>query len=127
MLMTLKRFEFDFDTMQRVKVNDYFEWPMDLDMSPYTQEYLAKKEAYEKAKKDILERGGADAEDKIEALEQEKLKHPKDYYEYDIVGSVVHTGTADSGHYYSYIRVQNNEQEQEKWYEFNDIWVREFD
>ena len=85
MLMTLKRFEFDFDTMQRVKVNDYFEWPMDLDMSPYTQEYLAKKEAYEKAKKDILERGGADAEDKIEALEQEKLKHPKDYYEYDIV------------------------------------------
>lgn len=56
MLMTLKRFEFDFDTMQRQKVNDYFEWPNDLDMSPYTQEYLANREHYEDAKKAILNR-----------------------------------------------------------------------
>lgn len=56
MLMTLKRFEFDFDTMQRQKVNDYFEWPNDLDMSPYTQEYLASRERYEDAKKAIIDR-----------------------------------------------------------------------
>jgi hypothetical protein len=55
MLMTLKRFEFDFDTMQRQKVNDYFEWPNDLDMSPYTAEYLANKEIFEDAKKTIIE------------------------------------------------------------------------
>ena len=36
MIMTLKRFEFDLDTMQRMKVNDYFEFPLDLDMSKYT-------------------------------------------------------------------------------------------
>jgi ubiquitin carboxyl-terminal hydrolase 9/24 len=36
MIMTLKRFEFDFDQMIRVKVNDHFEFPLDLDMTPYT-------------------------------------------------------------------------------------------
>jgi ubiquitin C-terminal hydrolase len=36
MIMTLKRFEFDFDQMVRVKVNDRFEFPLDLDMSEYT-------------------------------------------------------------------------------------------
>ena len=40
MIMTLKRFEFDFDQMIRLKVNDYFEFPLELDMSKYTQEYL---------------------------------------------------------------------------------------
>ena len=41
-------------------------------------------------------------------------------------GIVVHTGTADSGHYYSFIRDHNNANG-EKWYEFNDNIVRDFD
>jgi len=36
MTMTFKRFEFDLDTMQRIKVNDYFEFPLELDMTKYT-------------------------------------------------------------------------------------------
>lgn len=28
---------------------------------------------------------------------------PKDYYHYKLVGVVIHVGTADWGHYYSYI------------------------
>ncbi len=28
-------------------------------------------------------------------------------YEYDLVGVLVHTGTADSGHYYSFIKERN--------------------
>lgn len=40
LIMTLKRFEFDFDNMIRIKVNDYFEFPLELDMSKYTQDYL---------------------------------------------------------------------------------------
>ena len=42
----------------------------------------------------------------------------------------MHSGTADSGHYYSYIKEQEvlrKEEGREKWYEFNDIWVRDFD
>lgn len=37
---------------------------------------------------------------------------------------VIHSGTADNGHYYSYI--QNREKENE-WFEFNDNIVRPFD
>ena len=38
----------------------------------------------------------------------------------------MHTGTADSGHYYSFIREQETKNG-EKWYEFNDNIVRDFD
>ena len=38
-------------------------------------------------------------------------------------------GVADHGHYYSYIkdREKNNSDNQPKWYEFNDAFVRHFD
>jgi len=105
MIMTFKRFEFDLDTMQRIKVNDYYEFPTSLDMTKYTQEYLSK-----------AAKGG-----------EFKLKNPVDYYNYELVGVVVHNGTADSGHYYSYIKEQERFEENDQWFEFNDTWVREFD
>jgi hypothetical protein len=37
-------------------------------------------------------------------------------------GVVVHSGTAEFGHYYSYIKIQD-----EKWLEFNDSNIRDFD
>jgi len=36
LIITLKRFEFDFDRMIRVKVDDLCEFPLELDMLPYT-------------------------------------------------------------------------------------------
>lgn len=36
LMVALKRFEFDFDKMIRVKLNDYCEFPLDLNMEPYT-------------------------------------------------------------------------------------------
>ncbi len=38
-------------------------------------------------------------------------------------GVVVHIGSADSGHYYSFIQ----DRVTSKWYEFNDTVVRDFD
>ena len=119
LVISLKRFEFDFDRMVRVKLNDYLEFPVDLDMFPYTQEGLSRREAAAKEKKEAAERG----EEYIEKTEEEPKKYPNDYYEYKLKGVVVHTGTADSGHYYSFIREMNGE----KWYEFNDNIVRDFD
>jgi len=39
-------------------------------------------------------------------------------YEYELIGVTVHTGTADGGHYYSFIRDRLNKSEsgQDKWY-----------
>jgi ubiquitin carboxyl-terminal hydrolase 9/24 len=121
LIVSLKRFEFDFERMIRVKVNDYYEFPLELNMFPYTQEGLSKREAAAKRKAEAAERG-----EEVEEAEEEPMKHPKDYYEFKLKGIVVHTGTADSGHYYSFIREQNTE-DGEKWYEFNDNIVRDFD
>ena len=41
---------------------------------------------------------------------------------YKLRGVVVHSGSADSGHYYSFIEAEENE-----WYEFNDDEVMPFD
>jgi ubiquitin C-terminal hydrolase len=38
MVIVLRRFEFDYDTMTRNKLNDQCEFPLELDMKPYTQE-----------------------------------------------------------------------------------------
>lgn len=62
--------------------------------------------------------------------------HPKEYYEYKLKGVVVHNGTADHGHYYSYIREANpatdaiadvgEEWRTERWFRFDDTSVSEF-
>lgn len=119
MIIALKRFEFDYDKMIKVKVNDYCEFPMEFSMEPFTQEGLARREKYQQ----MLEERGEDAKEEIE---MDPLKYPPEYYEYSLTGVVVHTGTADSGHYYSFVKDREHP-ESGKWYELNDHVVREFD
>merc|ERR1712113_180141 len=40
--ITLKRFNLNYVTMQTEKLNDRVEFPMELDMMPYTSEFLRK-------------------------------------------------------------------------------------
>lgn len=44
LFMVLKRFEFNYDTMTKFKINDYCEFPMSINMSDFGQETLAKKD-----------------------------------------------------------------------------------
>ena len=44
LFLELKRFEFNFDTMQKYKINDYCSFPMELDMKPYSQEYVSRQD-----------------------------------------------------------------------------------
>jgi len=39
------------------------------------------------------------------AKSEERVSHANEYYEYELVGVLVHSGDADGGHYYSYIKV----------------------
>ena len=48
LVIALKRFEFDYDTMYKIKVNDYFEFPFELDMNDYlVEENTEKNTIYE--------------------------------------------------------------------------------
>jgi ubiquitin C-terminal hydrolase len=54
--------------------------------------------------------------------------HPASYYEYELVGIVVHQGSVDFGHYYSFIKERIPLQGSEpRWFEFNDTTISAFD
>ena len=95
LIFVLKRFEFNYNTMTKIKINDYYEFPIDLDMTNYTYDYLNNKNNYDRKKNNNL---------------------------YKLKGFVVHSGTCENGHYYSFIYDHNYNQ----WFEFNDISVNEF-
>lgn len=95
----LKRFDFDFDLMAKAKINDKCEFPFKLDLQQYSQQHLHKAEG--------------------RPITQE---YPDSYYEYKLTGVVVHMGSADSGHYFSFIS-ERDASDDKKWYEFNDTSV----
>ncbi|KAF5561945.1 hypothetical protein FNAPI_3407 [Fusarium napiforme] len=93
----LKRFDFNLRTLQRNKINDYFSFPDQIDMRPYTIGHLSNPTS--------------DIEEDI----------------FELVGVLVHAGTAESGHYYSYIRERPTSRNRPLWVEFNDDLVTPWD
>ena len=51
---------------------------------------------------------------------------PLDYFEYELQGVLIHSGTAQFGHYYSYIYSEDNKNKGQ-WYKFNDQVVTQID
>ena len=91
LFLVLKRFEFDFDTMQKVKVNDYCEFPLELDMSPYSQQELARQDLIKKMEEENKSVDDLN-EDQLHILKREV---PENYYKYKLKGICVHYGTAE--------------------------------
>ena len=89
LILHLGRFEMNYSTFTSEKLNSRVEFPLDLDMYPYSKEGVAWEEANQGVE---------------EPSPREYVAHPAEYYEYELVGIVVHVGTIDSGHYFSYIR-----------------------
>lgn len=79
LVIHLKRFELNYDTFLKQKVNMRCEFPMELDVFPYTVEGLTAAEA-----------GGS------------PRNAPTCVYQ--LKGVLVHAGTANSGHYYSFVK-----------------------
>jgi hypothetical protein len=157
LIVHLKRFEFDFDTMRKVKVNDKFEFPHSFSIIDYTREGLAKRDSEAKAGADgkTEEKPNTAATDNTKTLpstppatststtasgneekDEQTLRRERQssewealqrsqagYYEYTLSGILVHTGMAEAGHYYSYIKDASSGD----WLEFNDTAVRPFD
>jgi ubiquitin carboxyl-terminal hydrolase 34 len=97
LIFHLKRFDFNLRTLQRSKINDHFSFPKVIDMRPY----------------------------KVEHLMDSPTGIPEDIFE--LVGILVHAGTAESGHYYSFIRERPSTSDKETWVEFNDDNVTPWD
>ena len=98
LILHLKRFEYDIGLQRRNKINDLFEFPTSIDMSPYTFDHLSNPDA--PLEKDVFE----------------------------LVGVLVHKGQAEHGHYISYIRTRpTGADEVAKWLLFDDSDVTEFD
>ena len=55
LILHLKRFEFDYETMRKMKVNDKFSFPHHLNMYPYTSHAVERERRAEKEKKAIRE------------------------------------------------------------------------
>jgi hypothetical protein len=108
------RFELNYETMQKVKLNDQFDFPFTLNMFPYTREGL---DTGKKPK-------AADA--KASDSKQSAPLNEESNCQYELTGVVVHTGVADGGHYYSYIKERFGDGRYGDWFEFNDSEVRPF-
>nr|XP_023025188.1 ubiquitin carboxyl-terminal hydrolase puf [Leptinotarsa decemlineata] len=100
------RYTFNMLTMLKEKVNTHFSFPLRLNMAGYVEKQLMPQHYQEEKQK------SNDAE-----FEQ---------YEYDLIGVTVHTGTADGGHYYSFIK-DRTAGSRDKWFLFNDAEVKPFD
>ncbi|KAG6965525.1 hypothetical protein JG688_00007149 [Phytophthora aleatoria] len=127
LIIHLKRFEFDFEKMQQIKLHDRFEFPTELDMYPYTKEGQQDKR---KRSTSSADEGTTSHDVRLstssDSADDGRTTAPE-YSQYELVGTVVHLGTAHSGHYYSFLKDQQVPSHKNQWYEFNDTLVTPFD
>mmetsp|Transcript_19613 Transcript_19613/g.32371 ORF Transcript_19613/g.32371 Transcript_19613/m.32371 type:complete len:2656 (+) Transcript_19613:93-8060(+) len=117
LMICLNRMGYD-NMGNTLKLNHRISFPKKLNMKPYSAEVLNGK----------LPRGtdtGEAESSKADAKITPPSKHPDEYYQYELMGVIVHSGrTLQSGHYYSYIRERPPN---DKWYCFNDSMISAFD
>uniref|UniRef100_A0A8C5Q3U5 Ubiquitin carboxyl-terminal hydrolase 47 n=1 Tax=Leptobrachium leishanense TaxID=445787 RepID=A0A8C5Q3U5_9ANUR len=136
--LQLKRFDFDYTSMHRIKLNDRMTFPEELDMSPFIDvEDEQKSPMTESCTDSGAENEGSchsdqmsndfSADDNLDegiCLESNnvdklnKLASEKNAL-YELFSVMVHSGSAAGGHYYACIKSFADDQ----WYSFNDQHV----
>ncbi|CAI4224739.1 unnamed protein product [Auanema sp. JU1783] len=111
----LKRFDFDYNTMHRIKLNDKMTFPDILDLNAYV---------YDPENPNIQTQPLVDPEmvtvgEHIDPEYVNDLLDTKGRFVYELFSVMVHQGSAAGGHYYAYIK----NMDQGKWYLFNDSRV----
>ncbi len=90
LIIHLQRIIFNYDTCTNEKINSRLDFPKEFSIEPYTVEGIEAAEHLPKDPKSVPDQFHGKGEL---------------YYQYKLVGVVVHFGTADMGHYYSYINI----------------------
>jgi ubiquitin C-terminal hydrolase len=111
-IINLKRFEFDYNTFEKVKLNDYCEFPMVIDFKPWMRASILTQNKDDPCFKNVV----IDQEEINQLNDPEALK-------YKLTGILVHSGaTAEGGHYFSYIY----DPQSHKWHRYDDSKISEF-
>mmetsp|Transcript_26095 Transcript_26095/g.25717 ORF Transcript_26095/g.25717 Transcript_26095/m.25717 type:complete len:835 (-) Transcript_26095:354-2858(-) len=170
LVLQLKRFDLDYETFQRIKLNDKVTFPQILNMNPFVREIphgdperieIESEHSEEEEIPMVIPKNlddlqlvhskistydtiGGDfdkkplkldkvAKEKHIAMRAEEKKHERakmihKYREdgedvYELYSIMIHSGSANGGHYYAYIKSF----ETERWYDFDDSSVKEID
>ena len=103
---------FNFDTFRNDKLNQHFEFPTILDLKPYSYYDVMKREQRlpnEQPKNEDDDEAPTEIVTEVSETattaksEDEQMPIEDDCFEYKLVGVNVHSGSANAGHYWSYI------------------------
>uniref|UniRef100_A0A8C7XZU6 Ubiquitin carboxyl-terminal hydrolase 47 n=1 Tax=Oryzias sinensis TaxID=183150 RepID=A0A8C7XZU6_9TELE len=134
--LQLKRFDFDYTTMHRIKLNDRMTFPEELDMSPFIDVEDEKSPQTESCTDSGAENEGSCHSDQMSndfstddcvdegicldsTSSTERAFKPKSLLTFELFSVMVHSGSAAGGHYYACIKSFSDGQ----WYSFNDQHV----
>lgn len=126
LIIHLQRIFYNYEYDRNEKINSKLEFPQVLNLKNYCIEEIMRRNK--------VQRGEAEAEYENDEIYQKSAET----YEYHLTGVNVHIGSADAGHYFSYINTirngesdqmsydPNNEAHQTSWLKFNDSYVSKF-
>ncbi|KAL4232665.1 Ubiquitin carboxyl-terminal hydrolase 47 [Mactra antiquata] len=146
--LQMKRFDFDYSTMHRIKLNDKMTFPETLDVNYLIEDLAVDVDEPQEIQSDISDTdvlikdqcnddaidegiemevsnsGGSSNEDTSlsnEALNSKNAQQSKvkGPNVYELFSIMIHSGSAAGGHYYAYIKCLSDHQ----WYSFNDQHV----
>lgn len=119
LIVHLQRIIFDLDVLMNVKINTWYEFQQFMNLNEFTYEnYLknkGKKDKKEEDKSDPREmseddkRDGATTQEDSESKPEEQKPQEEDSLDYNLAGVIVHLGSAEMGHYYSYININRGD------------------
>ncbi|XP_058724917.1 ubiquitin C-terminal hydrolase 22 [Vicia villosa] len=98
----VKRFEHSFVKNLSKKIDRYLQFPFSLDMTPYLSSTILRARYGNR----IFNFGGDESES---------------FSKFEIFAVVTHSGTLESGHYVSFVRLRK------QWYRCDDAWITEVD
>lgn len=135
LVLHLKRFELNYDTFTKQKLNSRVEFPTTLDMKPFTvyaDEGVGNGGVHGSG-------GGSEEPTTLSSSATVSVTSTPTTL-YQLRGVLVHSGTANCGHYYSFIKERRSDEsgggvnsddhvseDDLRWYQFNDDLVSEFD
>ena len=121
LIVHLRRFWMNYDEFHTEKINSMFKFPFEINLKKYCIE-------------DIMTHTQNTTNATV--YDSDDIYYKEDeYYMYTLKGVTVHMGTADGGHYFSYINVNRDntvstssgDDNGETWLKFNDSHVSKFD